>query len=74
MEVTIAVQNVAREITIETDLSPKEVHNRLAEALSSGSLVELTDAKGKQVLIPGAAIGWVQIGEPEKPKVGFGAV
>lgn len=73
MEVKIAVQNVARELEIETDATPKQVGDEIAAAIRDGGLLTLKDAKGRQVIVPGAAIGWVQIGESEKAKVGFGA-
>ena len=71
MEVTIGVQNVAREVTIETDATPHEVAAAVEAALSGGVL-HLTDVKGRQLIVPGAAIGWVQVGEGERGRVGFG--
>ncbi len=73
MEVKIAVQNVARELEIEVDGDPAEVTAQIENALRSGDgLVTLKDSKGRQVLVPAASIGWVQFGEPEKGRVGFG--
>ncbi len=71
MDVTIGVQNVAREITLETDASPDEVAAAVDAALTGGVL-RLTDTKGRQVLVPGTAIGWVQVGSTDKGRVGFG--
>ncbi|MBK9476612.1 MAG: DUF3107 domain-containing protein [Tetrasphaera sp.] len=71
MDVTIGVQNVAREITLETDASPDEVAAAVDAALAGGVL-RLTDTKGRQVLVPGTAIGWVQVGSTDKGRVGFG--
>lgn len=71
MEVTIGVQNVSREISIETDATPQEV-TAAVEAALGGGVLRLTDVKGRQVLVPGPAIGWVQIGEGERGRVGFG--
>lgn len=72
MEVKIAVQNVARELEIETDESSKQVADEVTSALRDGGVLTLRDAKGRQVIVPAAAIGWVQIGESEKSRVGFG--
>lgn len=75
MEVTIGVQNVARELTVETDAAGAEVAAAVDAALASPEgVLRLTDSKGRTVLVPGRAIGWVQVGESEKGKVGFGAV
>ncbi|MEO7069286.1 MAG: DUF3107 domain-containing protein [Nostocoides sp.] len=72
MEVKIAVQNVAREVEIETDASAKQVSDEVAAAIRDGGVLVLRDAKGRQVIVPAAAIGWVQLGESEKSRVGFG--
>ncbi len=72
MEVKIAVQNVARELEIETDASPTQVSDEIAAAIRDGGVLTLRDAKGRQVIVPGSVIGWVQLGEPEKTRVGFG--
>jgi hypothetical protein len=71
VEVSIAVQNVSGQTTIETDASPEEVAQAVEAALAGGVL-RLTDVKGRQLLVPGAALGWVQIGEGERGRVGFG--
>ncbi|EAP99985.1 DUF3107 domain-containing protein [Knoellia sp. CPCC 206453] len=74
MEVNIGVQNVAREIAIETDASPAEVSKAIAAALTDGGILRLTDTKGRELLVPGRALGWVMVGESEKSKVGFGQI
>ena len=72
MEVTIGVQNVSREITVETDADPDTVSKAVDAALASpDAVLRLTDSKGRTVLVPGRAIGWVQVGESEKGRVGF---
>jgi hypothetical protein len=74
VEVTIGVQNVPREIIVETGAGASEVSAAVDAALASPEAVlRLTDTKGRTVLVPGRAIGWVQVGESEKGKVGFGA-
>ncbi len=75
MEVTIGVQNVARELSLETDADAAEVAQAVDAALASPEgVLRLTDSKGRTVLVPGRAVGWIQVGESEKGKVGFGAV
>lgn len=71
MEVSIAVQNVSGQISLETDATPDEVAAAVESALAGGVL-RLTDVKGRQLLVAGAALGWVQIGEGERGRVGFG--
>jgi len=74
VEVNIGVQNVAREIAIETDASPAEVAKAIEVALTDGGVLRLTDTKGRELLVPGRALGWVMVGESEKSKVGFGQI
>ncbi|WP_299440931.1 DUF3107 domain-containing protein [uncultured Phycicoccus sp.] len=74
MEVTIGVQNVSRELTVETDAAPAEVAKAVDAALAApDGILRLVDSKGRTVLVPGRAVGWVQVGESEKGKVGFAA-
>ncbi|WP_084077161.1 DUF3107 domain-containing protein [Demequina sp. NBRC 110057] len=72
MEIRIGVQNVAREIVIETDLSGDEVAAKVADAVA-GATLDLTDAKGRRVVVPAGSLGYVEIGEESKRRVGFGA-
>jgi hypothetical protein len=72
VEIRIGVQNVSREITIDTDMSADAVAEAVAKATGGGTL-DLTDAKGRRVVVPGSALGYVDIGEEAKRRVGFGA-
>ena len=74
VEVNIGVQNVAREIALETDASADEVAQAVDAALVDGGVLRLTDTKGRQVIVPGRSLGWVQVGESEKSRVGFGQI
>lgn len=71
MEVTIGVQNVARELTVETDSDSDEVTAAIEAALKDGGVLRLTDTRGRSVLVNGSVIGWVQVGQSEKGRVGF---
>ncbi|WP_122263247.1 DUF3107 domain-containing protein [Ornithinimicrobium cerasi] len=73
MEVRIGVRNVAREVAFESDSTPQQVRSAVTEAMSNGSpLIELEDDKGRTVLVPTAALAYVEIGAQEKGRVGFG--
>lgn len=74
MEVKIGVQNVAREVTFETDASSQEVAKAVAEAIDKGGVLTLTDDKGRQVIVPGNVLGYVFLGESERRGVGFGTL
>ena len=73
MEVKIGVRDVGREVLLESESSPEEVATAVEEALAKGGLLRLTDERGRTVVIPGPAIGYVEIGVQESRRVGFGA-
>ncbi|MCF6467506.1 DUF3107 domain-containing protein [Nonomuraea sp. MG754425] len=74
MEVKIGVRSVHRELIVETDLSAQQVEDEIRNALAvdRGGVFALTDVKGRRVVIPVAALGFVEIGEDEARPVGFG--
>ena len=72
MEVKIGVRSVHRELVVETDLPPEQVEQRLIKAISGNGVFTLTDTKGRQVLIPVSALGFVEIGESQQRPAGFG--
>lgn len=73
MEVRIGIRNVAREVAFESESTPQQVRATVNDALTSGApLIELEDDKGRTVLIPTGALGYVEIGAQEKGRVGFG--
>ncbi|MFF1822430.1 DUF3107 domain-containing protein [Kribbella sp. NPDC058245] len=75
MEVKIGVQHVNRELVLESEQSPDEVQAQVSDALSGKSnLLELTDDKGRRILVPADRLAYVEIGEPSVRKVGFGAI
>ncbi|MEU1626230.1 DUF3107 domain-containing protein [Streptomyces sp. NPDC020096] len=75
MEVKIGVQNAPREINIESAQSPEEIEKAVAAALAgTEKLLVLSDEHGRKVLVPAERLAYVEIGEPSKHKVGFGAL
>lgn len=73
MEVKIGIANVAREVSIEPEESASRVEELVRAAVTDGTPLRLEDAKGRVVVVPAAAIGYVDIGESLKGRVGFGA-
>jgi len=71
MEIRIGVQNVSREIVVETDKSSDDISALVTKALSGGVL-DLMDVQGRRVVVPSSALAYVQIGEEKKRRVGFG--
>ena len=71
VEVKIGVQNVARELIVETDESTEAINAALESALGSDGVFSLTDAKGKVTLVPTAKLAYVEIGRSVAGQVGF---
>lgn len=74
MEITIGVKNVAREITLESAQTADEIGALVSAALSKGGVLTLTDHRGRRVLVPVDSLGFVEIGQEEQRRVGFGAL
>jgi hypothetical protein len=74
VEVKIGVQNVAREIVVESVQSQEEVEALVTAALTKGGLLSLADDQGRRVIVPVAGIGYVDLGATKKGSVGFGTI
>jgi hypothetical protein len=75
VEVKIGVQHATRELVLEREQSPDEVQEAVAQALSGKTgLLQLTDDKGRRVIVPSDRLAYVEIGEVSIRKVGFGAI
>ncbi len=72
VEVRIGVQNVVREIAFESKQGVDEVTRIVAAALEDGGYLTLNDDKGRSFIVPVAALGYINLGEAEKGRVGFG--
>ncbi|HIW31128.1 MAG TPA: DUF3107 domain-containing protein [Candidatus Luteococcus avicola] len=72
MEIKIGINNIPREVSLESDESPEVVEQRLRDALTNGELLSLTDTKGRTVLVPSNQIGYVDLGKQNTRQVGFG--
>lgn len=73
MEVKIGVRDVSREVVLQSEQTPADVAAAVEEAIDKGTILNLTDDRGRLLLVPGSLIGYVEIGAPSPRKVGFGA-
>ena len=71
--VRIAITDVASELSFDCASAPADIKKAVTDALSSSTPLILTDIRGHEVLVPAAKIGYVEIGEPQERRVGFGA-
>jgi Protein of unknown function (DUF3107) len=71
MEVKIGVIHASRELTLDTTLEAGEIEEQVREALASGGLLSLSDAKGRRVVVPAEKLGYVEITTSTVGQVGF---
>ena len=74
VEITIGVQNVSREIVLESDQTADEVSAVVAAALAGKPALELTDTRGRRIVVPTATLAYGELGAETKPRVGFGSI
>ncbi|TYC97501.1 DUF3107 domain-containing protein [Arthrobacter echini] len=74
MEIKIGIQNINREIVIDSTESADAIAELVGKAMGEGTDLRLKDSKGRQVIVPTSALGYVEIGAEETRRVGFGAL
>jgi len=74
VEVKIGIQNIGREIALESSQDADAVAKLVSEALNKGTELRLIDEKGRQIIVPTGALGYVEIGAEEVRRVGFGVL
>ena len=74
MDVRIGISDINRELQLRTTENADEVLGSLRTALADGSLFEVTDEKGRRVLIPAAKVAYLDLGPADARPVGFGAL
>ena len=74
VEVKIGVQYAAREIVLESGQTPEAVEKLVTEAIAGGGVLALADERGRRVLIPVEKLAYIEIGEPQERRVGFGSM
>jgi len=72
VEVKIGVQNVAREIVLDSAQTADEIAALVDAAVAAGGILKLTDTTGRTVVVPTTVLGYVDAGGAAERKVGFG--
>jgi hypothetical protein len=72
VEVKIGVADTAREIVLNSDLTPDEVEALVNDALKNpqGTLV-MVDTKGARFVVPATRVAYVEVGKADARRVGF---
>ena len=71
MEIRIGVQNVARELVLESDETAEKVLAAVEAALAKSAVLTLKDSRGRRVVVPTATLAYVEMGEDTPRHVGF---
>ncbi|KAA8827310.1 MULTISPECIES: DUF3107 domain-containing protein [Bifidobacterium] len=74
MDIELGIQNVARPVNFSTEDSADKVSAVIAQAVETGASIDLTDDKGRRIIVPAKALGYAIIGSETKHAVGFGAL
>lgn len=74
MEIKVGIQYVNREVVVDTDESAASIEKSFTDAVENSSVLTLTDNRGRRVMIPGAKIAYLELGEENARKVGFGSL
>jgi Protein of unknown function (DUF3107) len=75
VEVRIGVQHATRELVIDSAETTEAILASVTAAVTGdASVLTLTDERGRQVLVPSDKLAYVEIGEPESRRVGFGSL
>lgn len=74
MEVKIGIADVARELAVRTEADADQLVADLGRALTDGGLFELTDEKGRRVVVPAARVAYLDLGSADERPVGFGTL
>jgi hypothetical protein len=70
-EVKIGISDSTHEINFECSSSQSEVIAKVNEAIKTSSILALSDAKGREILVPHNKISYVEVGESADRRVGF---
>lgn len=76
MDIRIGVTQAPREVSVELpdDTDRAALQQRIAAAIADGGVLTLVDRKGREVMVPGAKIAYVELGTADAvPRIGFGA-
>jgi len=74
MDIELGIQNVARPVNFSTDESADNVSQAIAQAVADNATIDLTDDKGRRIIVPANALGYAIIGSETKHAVGFGTL
>jgi hypothetical protein len=70
-EVKIGISDSTHEINFECASTQSEVISKVNDAIKTATVLALSDAKGREILVPHNKISYVEVGESADRRVGF---
>jgi hypothetical protein len=71
----MGVQHATRQLVIDSAETTDAILAAVNAAVTGDtSVLTLTDERGRQVLVPSDKLAYVEVGEPESRRVGFGSL
>jgi hypothetical protein len=74
VDIKVGIQNVSREVAVDSGETAKDVEKAFSDALANDTILRLTDTHGRHVLIPADKIAYIDLGEENARRVGFGTL
>ncbi len=75
MDIKVGIQHVTREVVVDSAESADDVEKAFTDALADDAgFLRLNDTHGRKVLIPAAKIAYIDLGEENARRVGFGTL
>ncbi|MDO5728217.1 MAG: DUF3107 domain-containing protein [Actinomycetaceae bacterium] len=71
MNITIGISGITREIRIEVDIEEDALFTAVNQAIDSNTPLQLTDTKGRKLLIPAHQLGYIMVSDEKPRPVGF---
>ncbi len=74
MDIKVGIQHVNREVVVDSAETADNVEKAFTDALSDDGFLRLADTHGRKVLIPANKIAYIDLGEENARRVGFGTL
>jgi hypothetical protein len=71
MEIRIGVQQATRELVLDMEDDASKVAKMVADSIAKSEVLDLTDAKGRRVMVPVSKLAYVEFGLAAATRVGF---
>lgn len=71
MNITIGVSGVTRELRVEVDIEQNALFDAVNQSIESETALQLTDTKGRKLIVPASKLGYIMVSDEKPRPVGF---